>query len=154
MMHRFAVSVLSGLMVVVPSQLFAAPPPPPPPGAFQKATAIAIQPKEDGLADYTKLFADDVVVLEGDKKVASDRAGFLTYLRARARLHQKVLHLSIGNPILVVETISDFPEHPPAGVFYDCCYWARIASYHLDSSGKVDRVLFLQNGSYWGAPER
>jgi hypothetical protein len=95
-----------------------------------------------------------VSVFEGDKKVASTRAEFLSYLQARTGLHIHPLHISYGNPILVAESVSNIPVSPKPGVIYDCCFWARVASYHLTSGGHVDRVVFLENGAYWGPPEK
>ena len=105
------------------------------------------------MADYVKLFADDVVVVEGDTKVASNRAEFLAYLRARPSMNVRPLRVSYGNPILVVESVNNYPDHWEQATVRDCCSWARVASYHLDPGGLVDRVLFLGNGTYWGRPE-
>jgi hypothetical protein len=155
MRRRVAVSFLTGVSVLLPlGASSAAPPPPPPPGAIERATAIVLPPDENGLADYANLFAEDVVIFEGDKKMASTRAEFLSYLRARIGLHVKPLHISYGNPILVAETVSNFPRNPMPGVVYDCCFWARVASYHLARNGRVDQVRFLENGAYWGPPEK
>ena len=151
---RVLFRLVAGVAFLQPLSASAAPPPPPPPGAVEKATAIVVPPSADGLADYAKLFADNVSVFEGDKKVAGDRTEFLSYLRARTGLRIKPLHVSYGNPILVAETVSNFPRDRVPGVVYDCCFWARVASYHMDSGGLVDRVVFLENGAYWGLPEK
>ncbi len=149
-MGRYVViSLLAGLCAIVPSsapgaQLM----PPPAPGDVDKAMAIVVPPKAERLADYANLFADHVVVFENDKKVASTRTEFLSYLRARTSLDFKVLHLSVGNPIIMAETVSDFPK-PRPNVVNECCIYARIGSYHLAPNGKVDRVLLIGSGAIW-----
>lgn len=149
------IAVFTGLLVVAPLHaLAAAPPPPPPPGAIEKAAAIVVPPTEAGLSDYANLFTEDVSVFEGDRRVAGNRAELLAYLRARTGLHFKVLHVSYGNPILVAETVSNFPDVRQPGVVYDCCFWARVATYHMAPGGGVDRVVFLENGADWGPPEK
>ena len=47
------------------------------------------------------------------------------------------------------QSTANFPRNPTLGFVYDCFFWARVASYHLSSDGKVDRVIFLENGAYW-----
>lgn len=136
------------------SQLIAAPPPPPLPEAIERASAIVTPPDASELVEYSKRFAENVSVREGDKSVASTRAEFLSYLQARTGLHIRPLHISYGNPILVAETVSNIPGHREPNVVYDCCFWARVASYHLSAGGQVDRVVFLENGAYWGPPEK
>lgn len=149
--RRVAMSLLAALCAVVPpSALPAQLMPPPAPGEVEKAMAIVVPPKASHLADYVGLFAGRVAVFDNDKKVASTRAEFLTYLRARENLDVKVLHLSVGNPILVAETVADFPE-PRPGVVNECCFYARLATYHLGPGGKVDRVFFIGNGAVWSA---
>lgn len=150
---RVAIGLLVSTLLPL-GALPAAPPPPPPPGAVEKADSIVSPPTEAGLATYVNLFTPDVGVFEGDKKVSSTRAEFLAYLRSQTGLHFKVLHVSYGNPILVAETVSNFPEVRQPGAVYDCCFWARVATYHLAAGGGVDRVVFLENGAYWGPPER
>ena len=154
MRSRTTIAVFGFFLIAPLNDLPAAPPPPPKPGAVEKATAIVIPPSEGGLPDYANLFTENVSVFEGDRKVAGNRAEFLDYLRARTGLHFKVLHVSYGNPILVAETVSNFPEVRQPGVVYDCCFWARVATYHLAPGGGVDRVVFLENGAYWGPPEK
>lgn len=129
-----------------PAQLM----PPPHPAQIEQATKIVVPPRANDLKDYANLFADHVLVFENDKKVAGSRAEFLTYLRARTNLNVTVLHLSVGNPILVAERVADFPP-PRPGVVNECCFYARIASYHLAPDGKVDRVVFIGNGLGWAA---
>jgi len=149
--RRTVVSLLAALCAVsplnaLPAQLM----PPPAPGEVEKAMRIVVPPKPNQLADYVSQFADRVAVFENNKKVAGSRAEFLSYLRARKNLDVKVLHLSVGNPILVAETVADFPETRP-GVVYECCFYARLATYHLGPSGRVDWVFFIGNGAVWSA---
>lgn len=91
-------------------------------------------------------------MLEDEKKVASTRAEFLSYLRARTGLHVKVLQLSYGNPILVAEEVDNFRE-PQPDVVQGCCFWARLASYHFRPNGLVDRVLLIGNEGDWSSTE-
>ena len=75
------------------------------------------------------------------------RRKLLSYLKERTGLHARILHVSYGNPIMVAETISNFPTDPKPGVVYDFCFWARLATYHMSPGGLVDRVTFLENGA-------
>jgi hypothetical protein len=110
--------------------------------------ALAVPPREDRLANYVNLFADNVEVFEDDTKVASSRDQFLAYLRSRNGLHVRVLQLSVGNPLLVTEEVDNFQPFR-RDVIQDCCNWARLATYHFGQSGKVDRVSLVGNGRGW-----
>lgn len=151
--RRVAMGLLIGFSCVVAyAAVRAAPLPPPHLARLAQAIAIAVPPKESSLTDYVNLFAEDIVVLDDDKQVASTRPEFLSYLRARTGLHVKVLQLSYGNPILVAEEVDNFRE-PRPDVVQDCCFWARLASYHFGPSGLVDRVLLIGNEMGWASAE-
>jgi len=130
----------------------AAPPPPPPPGAIARAANIISVPTEDDLPRYLRLFSENVSVFENDKLVAAGASAWAAYLKRRISLHHKTLKISYGNPIMVVETLDDMSWHGP-DVVQDCCWWARVAIYHLGDDGRVDTVRFTENNSFWGPPE-
>ncbi len=149
-------AVASGLLLVIgaagANRSSAAPPPPPPPGAIERATKIVDLPAAAGLPTYLQLFSDDVTVSEGDKLVASGLGGWAAYLQPRLGLHHRTLHISYGNPIMVVETINNMSYRGP-NIVQDCCFWARISLYHLRDDGKVDNVRMIENQSFWGPPD-
>lgn len=151
MPRRAATTLSAAFLAVLPvGQLAAVPLPPPVPSEVQRAMEIVVPPRGGRLSHYVNLFAGRVIVLENGKKVASTRAEFLTYLKARTGSDIAVRDLSVGNPILVAESVADFPK-PRIGAVYECCFYARIASYHFASNGKVDRVSFVGNGLGWAA---
>jgi hypothetical protein len=132
----------------------AAPPPPPPPGAIERAEAVLHVPRHGELAAYVDRFSRNVVLDDGVAPPVRGHDALLRYLRERQLLRVEVLEVSYGNPIMAAERVSNFPEDPRPGAVYDCCFWARMAIYHLDEGGRVDRVQFVENGAYWGPPER
>lgn len=145
-------AVTAGLLVAGSSG--AAPPPPPPPGAIERAEAVLHVPRYGDLAPYVDRFSRNVVLDDGTTSPVRGQDALLRYLHERQLLRVDVLDVSYGNPIMAAERVSNFPDNPRPGVVYDCCFWARIAIYHLDEAGKVDRVQFVENGAFWGPPER
>lgn len=150
--------LIAGLFLVVGGagvdRAAAAPPPPPPPGAIDRANAILQMPRQGDLAPYISQFADDVTLVDKGQILARGRDELGRYLRDRQRLTITLLDASYGNPIMASESVSNMPDAGVPGVVYDCCFWARVATYHLNDAGKVDRVEFIENGAYWGRPER
>ena len=104
-----------------------------------EAITLTVPPRENSLSNYVNLFTEGVVVLEDEKKVASNRAEFLSYLRARTGLHVKVLQLSYGNPILVAEEVDNFRE-PQPDVVQGCCFWAGLASLRIISGQTASSI--------------
>ena len=153
MRQAFIIGIFFVIGATGTSRSIAVPPPPPPPGAMERATKIASPPGAADLPSYLTLFSDDVTVLEGDMLVASGQAALSAYLKPRLALHHRILHISYGNPIMVVETINNMSYRGP-NVVQDCCFWARVSFYHLRDDGKVDTVRIAENGTFWGPPER
>ena len=130
----------------------AAPPPPPPPGAMERATKIITLPAQGGLPAYLALFSDDMTLSENDKPIVSGVRAWAAYLEPRLGLNRKVLKVSYGNPIMVVEALHNMSYRGP-NIIQDCCFWARVSFYHLRDDGKVDNLRVTENGSFWGPPE-
>lgn len=149
-LHRAAIV---GVAAAGLSTAIAAPPPPPPPGAIERADAIIAMPREGDLAGYMARFARDVTLTERDAVVARGRDALARYFEDHRQLRITVLDVSYGNPIMVAERVSTIPDGRDPRAIYDCCFWARVATYHLNAAGEVDRIAFIENDAYWGRPE-
>ena len=149
--------LITGLLLVVVASGIgvssAAPPPPPPPGAIGRADAILRAPRRGDLAGYVGQFADDATLIEKGQIVARGKGELLRYFQEHQRLTVTVLDASYGNPIMASESVSNMPDAAVPGVVIDCCFWARLATYHLDDAYKVDRIEFIENGATWGTSE-